>query len=630
MAYLLQIVLALFLLITGIQELRARLKEGKGKPAPALSQARRRDGPKEGSRRGPEILVPCLRLAMVLAALAVYGQVSGFDFVSFDDPDYVTRNPAVTGGLTAKGFTWAFTTFYATNWHPLTWLSHMLDCQLFGLEPGMHHIVNLLLHLCSSLLLLQALLRLTGSTWRSAIVAGIFLLHPLHVESVAWVSERKDVLSAFFGMWTLLFYARYVEAPSAGRYLAVCAFFAAAVMSKAMLVTLPFVLLLLDIWPLGRAAWPLTKEEWRALVPLAREKAPLLALSVGAGALNLLSHRASIFVIPLTVMPLSERIENLCVAFPAYIAKAVWPVDLAVLYPYHPPAPAAAAGGEALLLAVTAFCLWQARLRPYLLCGWLWFCGMLLPVSGLFQNGSQSMADRFTYVPLIGLSVAVVWGIADLAGEVKWRRSAAGALALGALLGFGAVSWRQAGYWENSTLLYEHTLAVTQDNGLMHYSLAGVRAEKEDYAGAAAEYRLAIASLQPSVKLHDNLAMVLGRQGRLDEAVAESRAALKISPDDAIAHNNLCAALNQLDRHAEALEHCRAALSTDHEDDVAMFNLARTLADLGKKDGALQEYAALLKLNPDFPGAAEALAKLQTAAPVAEPQKQKGKHRRTQ
>ena len=359
----------------------------------------------------PQRLVGFLCLAIGLATLAVYSRAPWFGFVFYDDPQYVYMNPLVKAGLTAPGFARAFFSFYPDNWIPLTMISHMLDCQLFGVNAGAHHLVSVVFHTFNALLLFLVLMKMTGRPWRSAVVAGIFAVHPLHVESVAWIAERKDVLSAFFGMTTLLLYFQYVQSSTARRFFWVALAFALGVMAKPMLVTFPLVLLLLDLWPLRRFDWP---PDWPTLKPFLREKTPLLAISAVSCVLTFLAQRSGA-VIALSRIPLSTRLANGAVAYVSYLGEAFWPENLAVLYPYQLPRAENVFGAGMILALATLASLMFAKRRPYLLVGWLWYLGMLVPVIGIVQVGAQSMADRYTYLPLVGFSLALVWGAADLA-----------------------------------------------------------------------------------------------------------------------------------------------------------------------------------------------------------------------
>ena len=357
-------------------------------------------------------------LLLTAVTLSLYAPVRHFDFINFDDPAYVLNNPQVQAGITSSSIRWAFTQGHSSNWHPLTWISHMLDWQLFGRHAGGHHATNVLLHTGNTLLLFGLLIRLTGKAGRSAVVAGLFALHPLHVESVAWIAERKDVLSTFFGLWTLWAYARYADRPSAARYLAALGLFALGLMSKPMLVTWPFVLLLLDYWPLKRV----DSVPWRTLL---REKVPFLVLALASAVVTFLVQREGGAVAAISRISAGMRLQTALVAYVAYIGKLVWPTRLAVLYPLAHSLPIAQVAGAVAVLAIITYAAWRgARRFPYLATGWLWYLGTLVPVIGLVQVGTQRMADRYTYIPYIGLFVFGVWGVADWAEQRKIPRGA--------------------------------------------------------------------------------------------------------------------------------------------------------------------------------------------------------------
>jgi hypothetical protein len=431
-------------------------------------------------RRLPGIL----GAALALLTLAVWLPALRNGFVNLDDGFYVYGNPHVRPGITRAGLAWALTANVASNWHPLTLLSHMLDCRLFGLEPAGHHATSLLLHLANTLLLFAVLRGMTGAPVRSALVAALFAVHPLHVESVAWIAERKDVLSALFWILAMGAWARYARLPSPGRYLLVALLMALGLAAKPMVVTLPFALLLLDVWPLARRHLG-----WRRL---AAEKLPLLALSAAAGLVTLRYQQGSLA--PPGSVPWSLRAANALVSSTDYLGKLLLPRNLAVFYPLPLAIPAwKAAAAALLLLLLTALAAWRARREPWLLIGWLWFLGTLVPVIGLVQVGRQAMADRYTYLPSIGLFLAIVWGAAGLAGK---RRPLLATAAAAVLLALAAVTRAQIGFWADSVILYRHALAVTSDNYLAHLGLAKALTGRKDWAGAAEQYQ-AVLALRP-------------------------------------------------------------------------------------------------------------------------------------
>jgi tetratricopeptide (TPR) repeat protein len=571
-----------------------------------------------GPYRPPWVL---LLAALGLLTLAVYAPVSNFDFITTDDPFYVSNNDVVQRGLTFPGLVWALKAFEANNWHPLTWFSHMLDCQLFGLDAGAHHLVNLTFHLANSLLVFWVFARMTGRRWRSFFLAGIFALHPLHVESVAWIAERKDVLSGFLALLALWAYARYAEAPTRKNYIAVAGLFALGLAAKPMLITLPFVFLLLDAWPLRRLElprlWPpAPPPDLPAAKRLWREKEPLLALSLLSALLTLLPYRDNPQFAMLAKLPASYRLGQVVVAYGGYVVKAFWPADLAMFYPLPELTAWSVLGSCALLLALSLLALKAAVKRPYALVGWLWFLGMLVPVIGFVKVGLQSMADRYMYLPLIGLALPVVWGIGDAVESRRPLKIATG-FAAGALLFVLAVlSSRQVGYWHDSETLYRHTLAVTGPNPVMHNSLGTMLEVQGRVAESVSEYRDAV-RLDPGFELgHYDLGVALGELGKIKESAAELEVAVRLLPSDAKARSNLCAQLNRLRRYDAAIAQCQEALRLDPHITAARVNLGLTFEAIGRTDEALDAFSKVVAEDPGFPGARAELEKLEAGGSV--------------
>ena len=520
-------------------------------------------------------------LVLVLATAVVYLQLNNYDFVNFDDDDYVTENRHVQTGLTSGNITWAFTTFHAGNWHPLTWISHMLDCQLFGLKPGLHHLVNLFFHMANTLLLFLILRRMTNALWQSAFVAALFALHPLHVESVAWVAERKDVLSTFFWMLTMGAYVFYVERRELKRYLLALFFFGLGLMAKPMLVTLPFVLLLLDYWPLRRLQMekPLAddsvnsekfvkphrkKKERRrsairaghvskpekqirqqpAIGHIILEKVPFFVLSLVSSIVTYMAQQKGGAVRSLQSFPLTTRIANALVSYCGYIGKILWPENLALLYPHSGMPPVWKVIGAVLFLGIITFLIIRTVKRfPWLTVGWLWYLGTLVPVIGLVQVGMQAMADRYTYVPIIGVLIMVAWGVPELLEKWRHRNTALATVAVITLFIFSFVTWKQVGYWQNNTTLFKHTLEKTTNNPIIHYNLGNLLASQGKFDDAIKQFRESIRISPGYAKAHNNLGNALLYQGRLDEAIGSYREALRINPDYVIAQKNLNNAL---------------------------------------------------------------------------------------
>jgi tetratricopeptide (TPR) repeat protein len=498
----------------------------------------------------------CLLLALI--TLLLYLSVWQHGFIIYDDDLYVTDNRMVQRGLTWAGFKWAFSTLHASNWHPLTWLSHMLDWELFGWNAGAHHLVNVLFHVANTVLLFLLLGRLTLPLWASALAAALFAWHPLHVESVAWIAERKDLLCAFFGLLALHGYAAYGSKGCRRGYLGSLIGFALGLMAKPMLVTLPFVFLLLDYWPLKRE---------RKFVRLAVEKWPFFLLTALSCVITVIGQREEAMV-DLERQPLSARLPNAVVGYASYLAKTVWPADLAIIYPLERHIPGWQIALSVVLLLMISALAWRYRSnRPYLLVGWLWFVGMLVPVIGLVQVGRQAMADRYTYLPLIGVFIAVALGAPDLAARLRMKPSLRAVLAAAVLLVCLGTTWRQLNYWQDSKTLFAHAVAVTKEN--------------------------AVARL--------NLGVALEQAGETEEALAQYRESLRISPERAQAHNNIANLLAASGKRDEALVHYREALRLNKKAPLAHLNLGTTLLELGRFDEAMHHYAEAARLAPDDP-----------------------------
>ncbi len=563
-------------------------------------------------------LVICALLA--LATFLVFAPAIYHDFVNYDDPDYVSSNAHVKAGLTGDGIVWAFTTGHASNWHPLTWISHMMDAQMFGVNPFGHHLVNVLFHIANTLLLFLVLKKMTGAKWRSAFVAALFALHPAHVESVAWISERKDVLSAFFFLLTIWFYARYAKseignrsrkAGAIGNYLLALAFFSLGLMSKPMLVTTPFVLLLLDFWPLQRVSGE--EPDKPGLKRLLFEKVPFLALAVASSVVTFIVQRKGGAVTSLESLPVADRIGNALVSYARYLGETFWPVKLAILYPY----PRERVGteivmrwpvgqiilGVAILLVVTVIVMLLIRRRKYLAVGWFWFLGTLVPVIGLVQVGIQSMADRYTYIPIIGILVAVVWFVSDAMSSARWKPLILGIPAAVILIACGALTGAQIGYWENSETLFRRTVAVTRNNYLAYNNLGFHLANSGKDDEAIINYRKAI-EIDPTYEdARNNLGHALAKKGNYAEAIPHYLAALRTKPNHVEVHNNLGNALTSLGKIDEGIEHYKIALTNDAKHADAHSNLGIALAMKGKLDEAIAEFNTALKLKTNNAGA---------------------------
>ncbi len=543
--------------------------------------------------------VGLLLLVLAVATLVSYWPVVHSSFINFDDDIYVYSNPRVTGGLTWEGALWAFTDAgYGSNWHPLTWISHQVDVELFGLDPRGHHLVNLLLHLGSVSLLLVFLHRATADLRLSALTAALFALHPLHVESVAWVAERKDVLSVLFGMATLSAYLAYVRKPGLGSYLLTTVSLALGLMAKPMLVTLPFVLLLLDFWPLGR----LGARGWKSRVV---EKIPMMALCVFSSVMTLAAQARGGALGPWDRLPMAARIAGSLKAYVAYLGKTLWPVGLSVIYPYPVHTldrvvswSALAAG--LLLLLLTAAVIGSSKARPYLVTGWLWYVGTLVPVIGLVQVGNQSMADRYTYLPHVGIFILTVWGIAELVRALSWPRLIPRAAALLVLAILVPLTRRQAGWWKDAITLFTHATAVTEGNWQAHKTLGFAFFTQGKVREAEREYREALRIFPGMPEVANNLGSLLVEQGRHLEAIDQFRLALRGKPTYAMAHYNLGSNLIALNRLGEAVQELRTAIDLSPRDPRPHNNLGAALYRLGQAGDAVREYQEALRLSPGY------------------------------
>jgi protein O-mannosyl-transferase len=550
--------------------------------------------------------LPVRRELVVVAVLsaavyAVYGQTLHHGFMTLDDPVYVTGNPRVLGGLTREGVAWAFTTVQAGYWIPLTWLSFMVDAQLFGVNAAGYHATNLYLHLANSILLLFVLTKMTGAFWRSALVAALFALHPLRVESVAWVSERKDVLSAFFSLLALWSYVAYTERPSPGRLAMVAVWLAFGLMSKAMLVTLPAVLLLLDWWPLGRLSE--RANPWRLLL----EKAPLLVLAIACMVVTIVAARWNGGVFQ--SRSAGARLATALIGYEGYLGKTVWPLHLAVFYPLPVAWPAWRVVAAALVVgAMSAVAIGTRRRWPSLATGWFWFVVTLLPVIGLVQVGEQAMADRFSYLPLIGLFVAAVWGGHELVRARRLPALPAFACALAVLAALGVLSRRQTALWADNERLFAHAIDVTSDNWLAHTNLGHALLNRRQIDSAAGHFVEALRVKPDCGQAELGLGGVMRLTGRVDEAIEHYTRAVQFTPRDPVAWNNLGEALVARGSAEEAIEPLLVALRLTPGTANVHFNLARALAARGDVDGAIGEYREALRLAPDFAEAHDALA----------------------
>lgn len=553
------------------------------------------------SEFGRDVLIACMLVALTFA---LFARVAAHDFINYDDPDYVTNNPHVQQGITWETVQWAFTATQPANWHPIAWLSHLLDFQLFGLNPAGHHLVSALIHALNAALLFAALRGLTGDRGCSALVAGLFAVHPLHVESVAWVAERKDVLSSLFWFATLAAYAWYVRKPAPARYMLVAIGLALGLMTKSMLVTLPFVLLLLDRWPLKRidASNVFSPTAWRWLIV---EKIPLFALSAACSVMTISTQRGEGALISLEHIPYWARIANACDAYTAYLLKTIWPAGLSVFYP-HPGTDISLwrAGFAALFLAVcTIAVLLRVRKQPYLAVGWFWYLGVLAPVIGVVQAGTQSMADRYTYVPLVGIFIAVTWGLDELAHskQARARLTAAGMACLAAL---SVCTWFQLGHWQNNDTLFTHAIANTERNALAHNNLGFEYLKRGDNAAALELFRRAVEYAPNWDQPHGNLATALLELGDAEAAVEQAARAYRLvdggsaAPPEAQALLYVARFYSERNDMTSAIPYAvRATAIAPQWLDGRVF-LGETLLASGRVNEAIEQLAKAQHLDP--------------------------------
>jgi Tfp pilus assembly protein PilF len=524
-------------------------------------------------------------LVLALTTLAVYWEVRDYEFVNYDDQEYVTENERVQAGLTVENIKWSFSVGHFSSWDPLTWLSHILDCELYGLNAGRHHLISLFFHIANTLLLFAVLKQMTGALWPSVFAAAAFALHPLHVESVAWISERKDVLSTFFWILTMGSYHIYVRRAGVGWYLLTLLLFAMGLMSKPMLVTLPFVLLLLDYWPLGRfenSEAVTTVSRWRIFRRLVLEKVSFFALSAVSSVITFVAQQGGGAVNRNEALGPAYRITNALNSYMTYIVKMFWPVRLTAFYPHR----FGSAGMwlaliAALLLLTISVCIIRlAGKKKYLLTGWLWYLGTLVPVIGLVQVGNHSMADRYSYVPLTGLFIIIGWGFADLSVKWRFRKIILTISAVTVLAALGVCTRLQLRHWRNSVSLYEHAIEVT-DNNYWAYAGLGAALCSQNKLDEGITYLKKTLQIMPSHSLaHCNLGMALARQGTVEEAIEHYKESLDLMPDDAKAESDL----------AEAIEDQQA---------VIYYNLANIYAEQGRSDEAVEYYTKVIELKPN-------------------------------
>jgi protein O-mannosyl-transferase len=551
---------------------------------------------------------------LLISILAVYYQIKNFEFIYYDDPKYVRDNPMVKLGITLDSIRWAFSSIgYASNWHPITWLSHMLDVEFYGLNSGMHHLTNVIFHIADTLLLFFLFYRLTGEKWKCAAVAALFALHPLHVESVAWIAERKDVLSTFFWILTIWSYVWYVERRGMRRYLIVMILFVLGLMAKPMLVTLPFTLLLLDFWPINRQelARPdgdvspqstmniMAGIHWTGVGSLIWEKMPLLILASISSIITYVAQSRGGALSSLDILPISSRIANVAIAYCTYLWRMIWPFNLAVFYPYPRMFnPLIVVGSLFLLVLATLLTFKYTKRFPFLIMGWLWYLGTLVPVIGIVQVGYQSMADRYTYIPFMGIFVTLVWGISSLFRQWRIGRYVLAVSFIAIIPVLMWVTWVQAGYWKDSTTLFSHALDVTRDNYLAHTNLSAALLEKGDIRGTIYHSSEALRIKPDYVPAHCNLGLGLMNQGKYQEAIEHFRQSIQINPYYINAYYGLGGSLYKLGKLDEAITQFQEVLRLDPQHAGAQKGLELAFMKQTKIDGAIAQMKEALKVDP--------------------------------
>jgi len=542
-------------------------------------------------------------LFLIVAILLLYGPVRQFDFINFDDPMYIVDNGYVQTGLNLKSIIWAFTDTHTGNWHPLNWLSYMMDVELFGLAPGTHHMTNVFFHMINAMLLFIVLKRMTNKIWQSGVVAMLFALHPLHVESVAWISERKDVLSAFFGFLTMWSYVRYVEKPGLKRYLPVSVFFLLGLMAKPMLVTLPFVLLLLDYWPLKRFNMSLSKSNNNPFtMGLVLEKIPLFFLTVISSLITFITQEKGGAVASIVVLPLDVRAANALVSYLLYLWKMICPQNLAVFYPYPETIPKVLIISAFLtMVLILSLGVYFRKKYPYVISGWLWYLGTLVPVIGLIQIGEQSMADRYVYIPMIGIYIIIVWGVSDCFGKFRYKTAVLGIIGVAVCVGLALTTRAQVLLWKNSMTLLEHTIKVTDNNYMIHNNLGIAYAKAGRYDEAAKNLSAALQINPDYLKAQHEMGNVVIARGDLNRAIAYYSAALKINPRYAPAHHNLGLALLRSGKIDAAISHFKQALSAQSGYRDARQSLNRSLDFRLRFSKACKGLSEALTLDPKDP-----------------------------
>jgi protein O-mannosyl-transferase len=537
-------------------------------------------------------------LVLIGLNLFIYVQVRHFEFLGWDDPLYVTQNTEVMKGFSWQGVGWALTTGHAANWHPLTWLSLMLDVQLFGVSPGPIHFINVIFHIINSLLFFWVLFRLTSSLSLSAIVAGLFAAHPLHVESVAWIAERKDVLSSCFLLLTILAYTAYLRRPVSKRYFLVHALFALALMAKPMVISLPVLLLLLDYWPLRRAS--LQKGQGKIWLQLAREKLPLAIMAVTVSAVTITVQQLGGAVGSLAVVPFGTRVFNACISYVGYLAQMLWPIQLSAFYPFHPLHAWAVIGSILVLTAISFMAIRIATSHPYVLVGWAWYLLSLIPVIGLIQVGDQARADRYTYLPLTGIFIAIVWSAFNIFRGRKVCQLISAIFGCAVISTLAFLAQYQTGFWRNATTLWQHALETTTDNDHASVNLGMALMEKGAISEAIKHYNEALRIYPGFAEAHNALGVAFLRQNRISEATHHFESALRTRPAFWEAQGNMGAVLARQGKPEEAIFYFRQALAARPADAQLHHQYGLALLEMGKQSEAVAHFSESILLKPDF------------------------------
>ena len=545
-------------------------------------------------------------LFLILSILTVYGQLHDYPFITLDDPTYVKDNPHIRDGMTVKGIYWSLKSVYASNWHPLTWISHMMDVELYGMDAGRHHMTNTIIHILNSLLLLFTLNRFTGRLWPSSVVAALFALHPINVETVAWVAQRKTLLCFFFWLLALRSYYGYVQRPQTGRYVLVLLFFILGMMSKPAIVVFPFILMLLDYWPLARYQSHKSAHKpgmaMGLIGPIAasvKGKIPFFVITVAGCVLTYVVQKSGGAVTALDILPLNVRIANALLSYAAYLGKAFWPHNLAILYPYPDAIPVWHLAVSTVLLGfISLWAIKTIRKHPYVIVGWLWYLLILVPVIGIVQVGIQAMADRYASIPLVGIFIILVWGVSDVSSDWDHRKTKLGVLAIIPLLFLMATTWKQAQTWRNSVTVFRQALSVSADNYSALNNMGFAFSSQNRIDDAVKYYSMALRINPDFEDARFNLGVALFLQGKYGAAIEQYTRALQLNPLNAKAYNNLGAAMATMGNESGAVRHYKSALRLDSNYADAHRNLANIYFAKRIMPEAEEHYRSTIRINP--------------------------------